>query len=263
MKALPLELVTDILRCSSKADLAILCRVNLALYDIATRLLYSVLSEKNLSRALRALRTLQDRPQLARHVRVFNLPGGTLLLNATLLLLARCLSKMENLVSVSLDVMAEKHGHALLQGCTFTPRRFASSLLYDNSLKEFLETRGQRIEHLSLLALRGAAPVPPSGKSLPRLTTLVGPPDLVTALAPNRPLSRVAIIATIDPDHHVVVEPLRALARSSATVSVVLIATTSTRIPFFIDTVTEYLPRCRSLSLRLFWAATSSVEVNE
>jgi hypothetical protein len=202
---------------------------------------------------LRAMKTLQAKPNLARLARLFCFPYSTGLIKSAVTLLAKCLRMMENLVSVSLAVVGQ-YAH-VLRGCTFTPRVFKALFLYDEDLKEWLETRGRYLEQLRLPGV-GMVPFRLSENSLPRLAVLIGAPRFIIALAPGRPIRQTGILAINKASSYhamrdLVVTTLRAVALSSSEAGTVTITISATDIMFFVDAVMNILPQCRVLYLHM------------
>jgi hypothetical protein len=259
MNDLPLELVREILRFSSKADLATLSSVNATLNEIATPLLYVVLAAKNLSRMLRALRTLRAKPQLARFVRIFRLPDGTVFKSA-LRIVAESLRMMENLVELSLCLGGQYT--YVLHGCISTPRVVDFSFVYDRHLGEWLRRSGQNIEDFRMLNLEQPVFTSPVSNSLPSVTSVYAVPQLIIALAGDRPIREAGILAVNGDWSHLtlaaLLSSLATLSRSSSTVRTIMIAT---HIMFFVDAIIYFLPKCRVLKLHMLWTAIPSDKV--
>jgi hypothetical protein len=122
--ALPVEIFECIFLYLQREDLLVVARVDTIRYHLATRIIYSVISEPTTGRTIRALKMIEAKPDLAKSVRTFAFRYAPSLrlfrrerpLRATLRLLSRCLPRMINLKDVTFDVYASYE--VLIKACS-------------------------------------------------------------------------------------------------------------------------------------------------
>lgn len=264
---LPQELVNAVCDHVPPTDLAALARASSAVSDAAIRSLYrnpgplflsqSYTPAEDMARKMRLLRTLADRPDIARLVRSFfislDLPNESS--QHLFLLLARALAHMSQLASLtlrldpgaswilnyspdasSIGVTPDGGGGrdpTLYDGLLY----FSCPFLLDVHVTAFL-ARTSSLRELELDSTPSTADIARlCDTAIPQLTSLISSARVAEMIAPGRPLHTVCIHAG-DVDEDI----LRKLSHSSAPQGVrVLAATTSMSTIPFLEAMSRYL----------------------
>ncbi|KAH8113428.1 hypothetical protein DFH11DRAFT_1775303 [Phellopilus nigrolimitatus] len=232
LAVLPLDILDALCLFLAPQDLTALAAASKRVSPFAHRYIYRSVALHSLPQAVRYLRSLRARPDLAPHVRVLSLrldPHAPVL-HAFVSLLAAVLPALANLSSLDL-VIPPAASRALFaaeaRGALYARlRHFSCNLpLDDPAVCSFLQ-RLPAARELQLGERAGGAgasktptpalpaPVLPAS-ALPRLALFMGPSDAAAALVPGRPLESVHLYSGELTDAVVA-----ALARSAAPITV-------------------------------------------
>jgi hypothetical protein len=172
MPSIPVDVLREILGHVDKAGLATLCRVNKIVCSCSQDVLYREIPYRD----GRVIQTLAQSTDLARRVRSFHAfgyyPG-----------LATALRNMSSLRSLRLYSIDDD---SILDGCTFKLDSFDTTLLYSESLHQFLNSQPS----LTKLTVWGDYP-PFDETCLPNLTRVEAMPSCLGILIPGRPVREV------------------------------------------------------------------------
>jgi len=217
---LPLELFEAVLRFLHPADLASVARTSASAYPVAVRVLYRDLTVSQSGPVPpSAVLTLAHRPDIARHVRHFQVLSGTFF-RSFYRRLATALSTMTALVS--LDIFIDGPGSWVLPDSLVYPQlqHFASSFPFDCNVAKFLGN-APTLESVHV----DSVPVTPPAlaqDSMARLVEFTGCSAAAVALVPGRPVESIHINSGELTD-----DMVPALAKSTALVTVLSVTTDS------------------------------------
>lgn len=256
VKDLPLDVIDALCHFVEHDDLAAVAASSSIFYPFAQRNLYRRVALFNPTDAVRCLKTLHRRPDLARHVRVLSLrvDPNTPVLRPFVDLLAAAIARMVNLVS--LDVVlpqsasrafwgAEAHG-SLYTRLT----HFSCNLPLDDAVCSFLQ-RVPAAKELQLgecTAIESASAKTPSvpmlpTSALPKLAFFMGSSDAAAILVPGRPLESVHLYSG-----ELSEDVLDALSRASSPITV-FGALTHSLSPSILHCLAESLPHLHHLRI--------------
>jgi len=254
MLSFPVELLDAVCSELNTQELVVLARTHSRLYHVVQRALFRDVAIR-VPTTLQVVNLLAGRPEIARHVRHFELrlAPTTQLLRNVYRRLATALANMPNLLSLSLFldpraswILADASPHRLSY--------FASSFSFDSHLASFLH-RTPRLVELSIdppcyepAALNPAA--------LPLLSQFTGSSQLAQALVPGRPVHSIHLN-----DGDLTEAVAETLAKSTAPIQL-LIAETSSHSVSLLGTLTrcmQHLNYLRILSTYNFLDAPDTV----
>ncbi|KAF7331802.1 F-box domain-containing protein [Mycena kentingensis (nom. inval.)] len=228
---LPNELLETVCNCLDPHDLTVVARAAHHLYPPALRCLYRFLSLTDAS-AHSVVRTLANRPDIARHVRSFAVAGTPLCPQQ----LAKALVHMSALVALDLFV-DEIEGSVLPISPNSHPQlqHFGASMAVDEHVGAFLHNAA--FLHTLHLTSEFAPIASLDTSSFPRLTTLTASASAVAALVPGRPVETVFVTSGDFSE-----DMVHALAQSTARVAV-LSVTTDSKPTLLLASLGQQLPQ--------------------
>lgn len=243
LHALPLEILEAALRfLDDPADLASVASVARATYPVALRVLYRDLAVSDSGRApASVVLTLAKRPDIARHVRRFEVVLSGTFFRSFYRRLATVLSTMTALIS--LDIFIEDAGSWVLPDSLVYPQlqHFASSFPFDCRLAKFLGN-APALESVHIDSVT-AMPSALAQGSMARLSEFTGCAAAAVALVSGRPIESININSG-----DFTKDMVPALAKSTASVTVLSVTTDSAPVNL-LEVLGQHLPHIMYLRI--------------
>jgi len=273
---LPVEILDHIFQSLTLPDLFQLLLVNSSLHFVALRILYRSISFLRPTQSIACMRCLCRNPILPALVRELEVvvpirfPTGNVYR-----LLHMTLKNMTGLVSLSLSLSNHYYPAWILNDCTFSLKKFTTSIPCDASLSRFLDTQ----PHITDLSLRGFPKYTYSTSqttlsssssafsntftllpgSLPRLThfhVIHAGPSILTSVSLGRPLQNVSIPLFADSAY----ESLDALGLASCTIRRLRIMSFDRHSPdYLLPQVAKRFPELEALDIVILMAQHTMV----
>ncbi|KAI0779868.1 hypothetical protein C8Q74DRAFT_721233 [Fomes fomentarius] len=196
---IPLELVHAIVcQVEAPATLLTLCLVSHTFRDVATEALYHKVHLTKHTSAVKGLKVLRDRPELARHVRELTIlsPSTTASLLPTKAFAALLSSALHNTTRLSsFTLHAYGPWGSYLRSSPFRAITLNLACDWDADLAAWLQEQSE----VRVLVLTGipSSDITLAPSALPNLHRLIGLPSVIRAIVPGRPVEEVFVTCVV------------------------------------------------------------------